>query len=490
MEETRSQVCVKTFLSCSKQVKQEIEEVVQLRSRVEAYGNCVFTLALLLQFKKTGNISEKACCQSAVSAAMRSVCLRRGKGEKPAAIKYGPCRVAESFLLLAQKTTTDAMKTFDDDSQLTETFNQSARQYITVFQTNVSEHFEKWLSTALQLDLEQLREYPHASSKSSKNFILRSVQSRVLGKVVRNIKEPNVNMYKDEAELARLKRCFLPTEDVETLIGIYKTAFDKASGSTMVGNLKYGLKSKTYIFVGIGLFLASRMEARYVVSGSKRHRPYQVIPQMKMKVRCVTFGTQQTAELIMRMVKKKIEGVEDFIPPESSILTPDATKMATLKCTMQRFDDEKTIKRLKEEIEEGTKECDERSRKTRKRKREQDDADIKKLDEKIKKKQKEIDDRIRIDQKRPSKRAKKSNEKYYENLSRDQWVSVVPYVFERLFQVPRRIKAKHLGVMTTDGISASWHCSALATATSTVSKRFRENDNHSASLQWPPRHSW
>ena len=78
MEETHSQTCVKTFLKCSKQAKQEIEEVVQLRSRVESYGNCVFTLAILLQFKKTGYVSEKLCSQSAVSAAMRAVCCADG----------------------------------------------------------------------------------------------------------------------------------------------------------------------------------------------------------------------------------------------------------------------------------------------------------------------------------------------------------------------------------------------------------------------------
>ena len=55
MDETHGQTCVKTFLKCPKQSKQEIEEVVQL-SRVESYGNCVFTLAILLQFKKTGRL--------------------------------------------------------------------------------------------------------------------------------------------------------------------------------------------------------------------------------------------------------------------------------------------------------------------------------------------------------------------------------------------------------------------------------------------------
>ena len=127
---------IKTFLKCARTVQGEIDEIVQLRSRVESYGNCVFTLMLLLQFKETGQVSEKSCSQSAVSAAMRSVCLRPGRGERPIDVQYTPCKTTESYLSIAQKNVTSLMSTFDDDGQLTETFNQSAKQFFLVSLSN------------------------------------------------------------------------------------------------------------------------------------------------------------------------------------------------------------------------------------------------------------------------------------------------------------------------------------------------------------------
>ena len=66
-----------------------------------------------------------------------------------------------------------------------------------------------------------------------------------------------------------------------------------------------------------GLFLSSRMKM-YNKIKSKYHRPFQVIPQLKMKIRPVTFGVQQTAELMMRMVKKKVD-VSKFVPEQSLV---------------------------------------------------------------------------------------------------------------------------------------------------------------------------
>ena len=123
---------IKTFLKCTRTVQEEIDEIVQLRSRVESYGNCVFTIMLLLQFKETGQVSEKSCSQSAVSAAMRSVCRRPGTCEKPTGIRYAPCKTTESYMSIAQENVTSLMSTFDDDGQLSETFNQSAKQFFLV----------------------------------------------------------------------------------------------------------------------------------------------------------------------------------------------------------------------------------------------------------------------------------------------------------------------------------------------------------------------
>ena len=64
---------------------------------------------------------------------MRSVCLRHGTGERPIDVRYTPCNTTESYMSIAQKSVTSLMSTFDDDGQLTETLNQSAKQFFLAF---------------------------------------------------------------------------------------------------------------------------------------------------------------------------------------------------------------------------------------------------------------------------------------------------------------------------------------------------------------------
>ena len=74
---------------------------------------------------------------------------------------------------------------------------------------------------------------------------------------------------------------------------------------------------------------------------SKYHRPFQVIPQLKMKIRPVTFGVQQTAELMMRMVKKKVD-VSKFVPEQSLVPEPSVIKMKLLEKTIRECEAEKS----------------------------------------------------------------------------------------------------------------------------------------------------
>ena len=191
---------------------------------------------------------------------------------------------------IAQKSVTSLMSTFDDDGQLTETFNQSVKQYYTVFRTNVCEHFEQWIKKAVRMDLEQLENYPHHASKSAKNYLLRFVTSNILGAVVKKSSPPNRVMYNDHTGIDRLHEGFLGKNHVNCLILTYRQAFSRACGSNTVETIKSGTKSNMGFFVAMGLFLSSRIEKVYDETGSKYHRPFQVIPQLKMKIRPVTFG--------------------------------------------------------------------------------------------------------------------------------------------------------------------------------------------------------
>ena len=170
------------------------------------------------------------------------------------------------------------------------------------------------------MDLEQLENYPHHASKSAKNYLLRFVTSNILGAVVKKSSPPNKVMYNDHTGIDRLHEGFLGMNHVNCLILTYRQAFSRACGSNMVETIKSGTKSNfcSFFFVAMrGLFLSSRMKM-YNKIKSKYHRPFQVIPQLKMKIRPVTFGVQQTAELMMRMVKKKVD-VSKFVPEQSLV---------------------------------------------------------------------------------------------------------------------------------------------------------------------------
>ena len=58
-------------------IRQTVESIVQSRSRIESYGNAVFTLMLLQRFESNNKITAEFVSQSAIGACMRSVCIRK-----------------------------------------------------------------------------------------------------------------------------------------------------------------------------------------------------------------------------------------------------------------------------------------------------------------------------------------------------------------------------------------------------------------------------
>ena len=251
------------------------------------------------------------------------------------------------------------------------------------------------------MDLEQLENYPYHASKSAKNYLLRFVTSNILGAVVKKSSPPNKVMYNDHTGIDRLHECFLGKNHVNCLILTYRQAFSRARGSNTVETIKSGTKSNfcSFFFVAMrGLFLSSRMKM-YNKIKSKYHRPFQVIPQLKMKIRPVTFGVQQTAELMMRMVKKKVD-VSKFVPEQSLVPEPSVIKMKLLEKTIRECEAEKS--KLEQQLQ-----SDDGVNDSKKRKRTEK---LEKVNEQIRKKQKQSDDRLRIDttKKKSTKKTKKT----------------------------------------------------------------------------------
>ena len=94
-------------------VGERIEELVQRRSRIESYGNAVFTMMLLRRFESKSDITASFVSQAAIGACMRSVCVRK-RNERPSAVEF-KCVDVQTCMRVSQQEVTQRMNNFDSD---------------------------------------------------------------------------------------------------------------------------------------------------------------------------------------------------------------------------------------------------------------------------------------------------------------------------------------------------------------------------------------
>ena len=146
-----SQYIVATILKMKTPLLQDrVEEMIQRRSRIESYGNLVFTSMILNCWERHGDIAAEFVSQSAITACMRSVCVRNQK-ELPEIVDYKPCPEAQACMREAQMSVIQMMTSFDSDQGLGQIINSAARRYLTVFTTNFSEHMVTWVNRNAEL---------------------------------------------------------------------------------------------------------------------------------------------------------------------------------------------------------------------------------------------------------------------------------------------------------------------------------------------------
>ena len=165
--------------------------------------------------------------------------------------------------------------------------------------------------------------------------------------------------------------------------------------------------------------------------GQKKPRIPQVIPQLKFRVRCITFGMEQTTELCVFIARKY----------------PDLLANLLRGVQIENKDDMKL--RLTQEKYHSTQEL-----KDNEKNQKQKDRAKKKYHDRVilnKRKLQEVEFKQR-------KKPKIEKEKKPCGLTKEQWSALVPVLFPRLFSIPHRLKKVHdVNVVTTDGVSASWH---------------------------------
>ena len=420
--------------------REPVEAIVQLRSRVQAEGNLVFTKAVLLA-AATGSLPDDIVQQSFIGACQRSVCVRDG-AIRPKICVYKPNSDCQAFLQAAQAAVTSKMTSFGDDSGLTQTFNQAAREYVTVLTNGVWMNFVKW-QTKLIYSLLQAYDV----EKSYKGFVTKSL----LQIINRAPNGPNPNMYKSD-RVREEGMTFLggpkANEIVKMFEGWMSMIPDKVLRKNNVPATDWdGIACKEHIishlakFLYTGIKIVEQIEVLRdrIPDDKKMPTIPQVIPQLCFKLRCVTFGVEQTTELCAFIEKKYPDMVKDLLH-EVEIESSHEMKARVAHDKHQRamndlskwkrklaetnYDDEKLVLKLKEAEKKADKAKIEHSKRTMALNDAANEGGVKK-------------------------------KRKLDSLTLEHWRSITPILFPRIFVAPDRMK--NVSVVTTDGISASWH---------------------------------
>jgi hypothetical protein len=308
-----------------------VEQVVRLRSEVEAHGNLVFTLTLLKRAESKQPITAEFVSQGFIGACMRAVTVRRADQRKPDVVEFTHTVVLPD-LRAAQQTVIRSMTAFHNSKGLTETLNAAARRYRTVLVTNVCLRIEGWQKSTLRL---QLRAADAADGAKPCTKVLETFRVRALQRHINRAKlldpaaykSPSIQVWTLQADRACL--AVLRVHQQELL----PTALRAPQPAGNVGGydplhkgiLHEKLVTKDpHLYLDYGLALqrqyeALRVEEHKEKQDHKEHKehkekqdrkeykkdsvdrprpraPFLVLPQLGVKLRSMTFGQEQMAE--------------------------------------------------------------------------------------------------------------------------------------------------------------------------------------------------
>ena len=349
---------VKSTLHCPPRVKDAVEQIIQHVSEIEAVGSCIFTLAILLfhQEHPKNLFAKEFISQTTIKAAFTGT-------YKPIKTKHViPC----DYLVRAKALL--EMNTWPKEPiGLVQTINQCARRYFTVLCTSLHFNFEKRMRQHITLFLKTHEETKNWS-KSLRGYVIRYIYNKCCFSTF----VLNVELYNDKSGIHRVRDDFLKRHEVLHFIEEHRTLLSEGLSQSKQ-KVEVAIKRNPHLFLTHALFMGKEVE-KLLLGNRGAKLPFQVIPQLKYKVRSLTFGKEQTAELAYYMAKK---GLMDGNLVRFSLI-PDTT--------------------------------------TRKRKR-----------------------------------------KSFEDVSLAQWRKISHVLSDIFFFPPSKMKKHWNKVVTTDGVSASWH---------------------------------
>ena len=434
MVKTR-QYTVKSTLHAVPWLKGYIEKLVQATSELEARGSAVYTLALLRATETFGeNLPKQFFEQGFVTACLKSV-----RSDTPP--KYSVNQQCLQYLVHARREVPPALTEVDLGGYC-ELVNSLGRRYITMIKNNIVMHTRSRQRKAIHLFVS--RQYP-ASTKSMVNYLTNRIVWEI-AKAVPNT-EPDPLKYSDQK---------VPTTGVERIGSTEVRNFIVRHQSflTRAGQLEVATDDSGGIFSDVNLTTCPENFFSYLVflfdtikdlSSDRTQAPFQLVPQLKMRTRSITIGVEQLAEIMSSLGGELTHHQLPFSPEDlPSTLDFDKEKVARYDTKINHATIELTKKRKR--VSELTPDVPDS-------KRTKLEAQLDRA-EKACSKIKLFGDKFR-DQTaaRKTPRAKVT----FGDVTKDQWKAFHHQLTRVLFCPPPNILSHWNGVVTTDGVSASWH---------------------------------
>jgi hypothetical protein len=259
------------------------------------------------------DLHEKKCfprqflSSTTIAACLQAVRLDRSVDSRPPTIKMEPeYAIVEKYLQAAQEelvniVDTNAPRIWPHLPKFTETFHQSALSFQTSMVKNISAYAATYLRMVIRADV---HETP-------------SVHESIFRRIVRG------KQTDDKENVPFLESPFI-MEMVKEHHTWLQDAFTEGSFDFDDGILhKTNVNDRPHLFLAYQLFLAKRLDAGTADKTKTRQRAtFQIIPQLTMKRRSVTFGQEQTMELLYHLARKDQAGdfVKDMNPWQPSRL--------------------------------------------------------------------------------------------------------------------------------------------------------------------------
>ena len=331
---------MKSVLSCGNEdVKALVQHVVHQRSIAESLGNSVFTMAALSFFDdldKGKHALDSVECpkkdsfpiefldQTTMAACLRAVRLEDPVSPRPPPITFRKekhANVVQKYLREAQEklvslNTTNVpwpyLPSFKD------TFNQSARSYMTILVNNLWMHATKRLRTVINAEIGPYLE-ADKKLKSCRSYIHNKIFREIVGATMKT----NIDAYKNKDDIELCGDQFFNSVAIKDMIKehrawLYNAFEDSKTWLHYTDGVlsESNVQNRPHLYLAYQLFLAQRLDT--IRAGSqeegdqyRQKATFQIIPQLTMKRRCVTFGKAPTADLLYFLAKR--DQVGDFI---------------------------------------------------------------------------------------------------------------------------------------------------------------------------------